>query len=298
MTPASLALEYLALAAIWGSSFLFMRLGGAEFGFIATAGVRVMIGALVLIPVLGFSGQSGSLRRNALPVLFIGMLNSALPFVLFAYAVTSISTGLSGILNATVPLFGAIIAWLWLKDRPGPARVAGLVIGFAGVVLLAKDSASFKPGGSGWAVLACLLASMCYGYAANFTKKHLGQVHPMALAAGSQIGASIGLALPTWWYWPSHNPGAGPWLALLVLGVVCSGLAYILYFRLISHVGPSKAMTVTFLVPVFAILYGTVFLGERLTPWMLLCGAIVVLGTALATGVLRFRRESPARAQG
>ncbi len=298
MTPKSLALEYLALAAIWGSSFLFMRLGGAEFGFIATAGVRVMIGALVLIPALWFSGQWGSLHRNAGPVLFIGLLNSALPFVLFAYAVTSISTGLSGILNATVPLFGAIIAWLWLKDRPSPARVAGLVIGFAGVVLLAKDSASFKAGGSGWAVLACLVAAVCYGFAANFTKKHLGQVAPMALAAGSQIGASIGLALPTWWYWPGHNPGAGPWLALLVLGVVCSGLAYILYFRLITHLGPPRAMTVTFLVPVFAILYGTVFLGERLTPWMLLCGAIVVLGTALATGVLRFRRESPVRAGG
>ncbi len=298
MAPKFIALEYLALAAIWGSSFLFMRLGGAEFGFIATAGVRVVIGALVLMPVLWFSGQSDSLRRNAVPVLFIGMLNSALPFVLFAYAVTSISTGLSGILNATVPLFGAIIAWVWLKDRPGSARIAGLVIGFAGVVLLAKDSASFKPGGSGWAVLACLLASMCYSLAANFTKRQLGQVHPMALAAGSQLGASLALALPTWWFWPTHNPGAGPWLALLVLGVVCSGLAYILYFRLITHLGPSKAMTVTFLVPVFAILYGTVFLGEKLTPWMLLCGAVVVLGTSLAAGVLRFRRESPVRGGG
>lgn len=295
MTTKSVALEYVALAAIWGSSFLFMRLGGAEFGFMATAGVRVMIGALVLMPLLWFSGQWGSLRRNAAKVLLIGLLNSALPFVLFAYAVTSISTGLSGILNATVPLFGAIIAWVWLKDRPGPARIAGLAIGFAGVVLLAKDSANFTAGGSGWAVLACLMAAVCYGFAANFTRKHLGQVHPMALAAGSQIGASMGLAVPTWWYWPSHNPGTGPWLALLVLGVVCSGLAYILYFRLISHVGPSKAMTVTFLVPLFAILYGTVLLGEQLTPWMLLCGAIVVLGTALATGVLQFRRESPVR---
>ena len=293
-----MALEYLALAAIWGSSFLFMRLGGAEFGFIATAGVRVMIGALVLLPALWLGGQWGALRRNALPVLLIGMLNSALPFVLFAYAVTSISTGLSGILNATVPLFGAIIAWVWLKDRPGPARIAGLVIGFAGVVLLAKDSASFKAGGSGWAVLACLVACMCYGFAANFTKKHLGQVPPMALAAGSQIGASLALALPTWWFWPAHTPGAGAWLALLVLGVVCSGLAYILYFRLIAHLGASRAMTVTFMVPVFAILYGTVLLGEKLTPWMLLCGGIVVLGTALATGVLRLRRESPVRAEG
>lgn len=292
MTRQSAALEYLSLAAIWGSSFLFMRLGGAEFGVMATAGVRVMIGALVLLPILWFSGHWDSLRRNAGPVLFIGMLNSGLPFALFAYAVTAISTGLAGILNATVPLFGAVIAWLWLKDRPGPARVAGLAIGFLGVVLLAKDSASFKAGGSGWAVLACLAASLCYGYAANFTKKHLTRVHPMATAAGSQLGASLGLAAPTVWFWPAHNPGSGPWLALLVLGVVCSGLAYILYFRLITHLGPARAVTVTFLVPVFAIVYGALFLGEQVTLWMLLCGAVVVLGTALATGVWQPVRDA------
>ncbi len=291
MTRRSLALEYVALAAIWGSSFLFMRIGGVDFGVIATAGVRVMIGALVLLPVLLAKGQWRSLRNNAAPVLFVGLLNSALPFVLFAYAVTSISTGLSGILNATVPLFGAIIAWAWLKDRPGPARIAGLVIGFAGVVLLALDSASFKPGGSGWAVLACLLAAMCYGYAASFTKKYLTGVHPLATATGSQIGAALGLALPTAWYWPAHNPGTGAWLALLVLGVVCSGVAYILYFRLITHLGPARAVTVTFLVPVFAILYGTLLLGETLTLWMVLCGLVVVFGTALATGVLAFPRS-------
>jgi drug/metabolite transporter (DMT)-like permease len=298
MTRQSVALEYLALAAIWGSSFLFMRLGGVEFGVIPTAGVRVMIGALVLVPILLAKGQWASLRDNAAPVLFVGTLNSALPFVLFAYAVTSISTGLSGILNATVPLFGAIIALLWLRDRLGPARIAGLVIGFIGVALLAKDSASFKAGGSGWAVVACLLASLCYGYAANFTKKYLTGVHPLATAAGSQIGAALALALPTWWTWPDHNPGAGPWLALLMLGVVCSGVAYILYFRLIGHLGPARAVTVTFLVPVFAILYGTLLLGEKLTLWMLLCGAVVVLGTALATGMMRFSRESPVRDAG
>ena len=290
MTRQSVVLEYLALAAIWGSSFLFMRLGGVEFGVIPTAGVRVMIGALLLVPILLFKGQWAALRNNAAPVLFVGTLNSALPFALFAYAVTSISTGLSGILNATVPLFGAVIAWLWLGDRPGSVRVVGLVIGFVGVAMLAKDSASFKPGGSGWAVGACLLASTCYGYAASFTKKYLTGVHPLATAAGSQLGAALALAAPTWWYWPSQNPGTGSWLALLMLGVVCSGLAYILYFRLIGHLGPARAVTVTFLVPVFAILYGTLLLDEQLTWWMLLCGGVVVLGTALATGVLGFSR--------
>ena len=286
----SVVVEFVALAAIWGSSFLFMRLGGAEFGVMATAGMRVLIGALVLIPILWFSGHWNVLRRHATPILFAGMLNSGLPFALFAYAVTSISTGLSGILNATVPLFGAIVAWLWLNERPGHSRILGLAIGFTGVVLLAADKASFKLGGSGWAVLACLLATVCYAIAANFTKKYLNGVHPLATATGSQIGATIGLALPMVWFWPSHNPGLKPWLALVALGVMCTGAAYILYFRLIAKLGPARAVTVTFVVPVFAIIYGTVFLGEALTLWMLLCGAVIVCGTALATGLLKLGR--------
>lgn len=280
-------IEFAALAAIWGSSFLFMRLGAAEFGVIATAGVRVGIASMMLLPILWFSGHGRALRENAARILFIGLINSALPFVMFSYAVMHISTGLSSILNATSPLFGALIAWLWLKDRLTVSRVLGLVIGFAGVALLAVDKASFKPGGTGWAVLACLVATLCYGYSASYTKRHLSGVHPLAIASGSQFGATLGLALPTIWWWPQHNPGWTPWLSLLVLGMLCSGVAYIIYFRLIAQLGPARAITVTFLVPVFAVLFGTTLLDETLTTWMLGCGAVVVLGTALSTGVLR-----------
>lgn len=283
----SSALEFVALAAIWGSSFLFTRLGAAEFGVLVTAGLRVAIASALLLPMLLLRGQGAALRRNAGRILFIGLLNSALPFVLFAYAVMSISTGLSAILNATVPLFGALIAWLWLRDRPSAPRVLGLVIGFTGVVLLAWDKASFSAGGSGWAVLACLLATLCYGYAANFTKRYLTGVNPLAIATGSQLGATLGLALPTVWLWPERLPGWAPWLSVLVLGIVCTGVAYILFFRLIDKLGPARAVTVTFLVPVFAVLYGTTLLGEALTPWMMGCGAVVVFGTALSSGVLR-----------
>ena len=286
----SLLLEFVALAALWGSSFLFMRVGGVEFGALPTAGVRVAIGAAVLVPVLWFSGHWAALQKNAGRILFVGALNSGLPFALFAYAVLSISTGMSAILNATVPLFGALVAWFWLKDRPGNSRILGLVIGFAGVVLLAGDKASFKPGGTGWAVLACLLATLCYAIAASFTKRFLTGIHPLATATGSQIGALLGLALPALWFWPAHTPSLHAWLALLALGVLCTAVAYILYFRLIAQLGPARAVTVTFLVPVFAIFYGTVFLGEELTLFMLACGAVVVCGTALATGVLAFSR--------
>lgn len=286
----SLMVEFVALGAIWGSSFLFMRLGGAEFGAVATAGVRVSIGALVLLPILWFSGHWEALRRRAAPILFVGLINSALPFALFAYAVLSISTGLSAILNATVPLFTALVSWLWLKERPRNSRVLGLAIGFVGVLLLASDTASFKPGGTGWAVLACLLACASYAVSATYTRKYLTGIPPLATAAGSQLGATLGLALPTIWFWPAHNPGLVPWLALVAVGVICTAGAYILFFRLIEKIGPVRTVTVTFLVPVFAIIYGTVFLGEALTPWMLMCGVVVICGTALATGLLKLGR--------
>ncbi len=137
-----------------------------------------------------------------------------------SFALLSISTGLSSILNATVPLFGALVAWIWLKDRPHGLRIVGLLLGFAGVALLAWDKASFKPDANGlssaWAIMACLLACLSYGISASFTKRHLGGLPSLVTATGSQLGAALGLALPTWWLWPQRMPGSGAWLALLV----------------------------------------------------------------------------------
>jgi len=285
------------LAAIWGSSFLFMRLGAVEFGALPTAAVRVGVAAAFLLPLVWLRGLAPQLRQHWKPIFLVGVFNSGIPFACFAFAVLSITTGLSAILNATVPLFGALIAWLWLKDRPAHSRVLGLVIGFAGVALLAWDKASFKPDASGvapaWAVLACLLATVCYGWSANAAKRYLGGLPALVTATGSQIGALLVLALPGLWFWPARNPGLQAWLSLLVVGVVCTGIAYVLYFRLIEHAGPARALAVTFVVPVFAMLYGVLFLDEAVTAWMLLCGAVIVCGTALSTGLLNLGRRVP-----
>jgi drug/metabolite transporter (DMT)-like permease len=282
-------LEFFALAAIWGSSFLFMRLASVEFGIFATAAMRVMIASTVMLPVLIYSGHWGAFQRRARPILFVGLLNSGIPFALFAYAVLSITTGLSSILNATVPLFGALVAWLWLKDKPSASRIVGLVVGFVGVALLGGEGASFKPGGTGWAVLACLAATFCYALAASFTKKYLMGVPPIATATGSQLGAALGLILPALWFWPSKVPSSQAWGAVTVLAVLCTAVAYVLYFRLIETAGPSRALTVTFMIPVFALVYGALFLNEVITPWMILCGCIVVCGTALSSGLLKIK---------
>ena len=286
--------DFVLLAAIWGSSFLFMRLGVVEFGALPTAGVRVAIASLFLLPLLFWRGLGPQLSRHWKKTFFIGLLNSGIPFACFSFALLSISTGLSSILNATVPLFGAVVAWVWLKDRPHGLRILGLVIGFMGVALLAWDKASFKPDASGlatgWAVLACLLACLCYGISASYAKRYLAGLPALVTATGSQLGATLGLALPTVWLWPQRMPGTTAWLALLAVGVLCTGVAYILYFRLIENVGPARSLTVTFVVPVFAVIYGTVFLNEIVTSWMLLCGVIIVCGTALSVGLLKLRR--------
>jgi drug/metabolite transporter (DMT)-like permease len=270
-----------------------MRLGAAEFGALPTAGMRVAIAALFLLPLLLLRGQWPALSRHWKNIFVLGMLNSGIPFALYAYALLSISTGLSSLLNATVPLFGALVAWLWLKDRPHGMKILGLLIGFVGVAMLAWGKASFKPNASGlvtgWAVLACLGACLCYGISASFTKRHLSGVPSLVIATGSQMGATIGLALPTLWLWPSQMPSTTAWLALLAVGVLCTGVAYVLYFRLIDKVGAAGSLTVTFLIPVFAVFYGVVFLGESVTAWMLVCGAIILLGTALSMGLLKRR---------
>ena len=288
---AAVAAEFILLAALWGASFLFMRLGTLEFGPLPTAGLRVAIASLALLPVMLSRGLWPQLRQHWKPVMICGLINSAIPFALFSFALLSISTGLSSILNATVPLFGALVAWLWLGDKPGTSRTVGLVVGFIGVALLASGKASFKPDASGavtaWGILACLLATISYAVAASFTRRYLSGLNSLMVATGSQIGAALGLALPTLLMWPVQAPSLKAWGALLALGILCTAVAYVLFFRLIEQLGPARAITVTFTIPVFAVFYGVTLLGETVTTWMLFCGVIVLCGTALATGLVK-----------
>lgn len=165
----------------------------------------------------------------------------------------------------------------------------GLVIGFVGVAALAWDKASFSGADpmSGLAVLACLTATLLYGIAASFTKKYLDGTPAMANAAGSQVGGSLVLLVPALMTIPVKVPGLKAWIAIGLLAFFCTAIAYILFFRLITRMGPARTVTVTFLIPVFGVAYGSVLLGEALSASMLVFGAVIVLGTALATGVLR-----------
>jgi drug/metabolite transporter (DMT)-like permease len=284
-------IELGVLAALWGASFLFMRLGAGEFGPVTLAGVRVLGASLFLVPLLLAKGQWPALRTHWRVIGVVGLTNSALPFLAFSFAALGITAGLSAIFNATTPLWSALIAWLWLGERLDRSRTVGLAIGFAGVLWLAWDKAGLRPGAgsdlhTGAAVLACIAATFAYGWSANATRRWLTGVPPLALAAGSQCSALLWLALPAWWSRPAQSPSATAWVAAALLAVACTGVAYVLYFRLLARLGPSKAVTVTFLIPAFAVLWGALFLGEAVTPPMLLGGAVILLGTGLAVGVV------------
>lgn len=284
-------LELVVLAGVWGASFLFMRVAAPELGPVALIWLRVGIAAVCLLPVAALRSR-GSLRGRLLPIAVVGVINSAVPFCLLAYATLSVTAGLASILNATSPLWGALVAHAWLKDRLTRSRALGLAVGFGGVVFLVWGRASFRSGGAGLAVVAALAAAVSYGIAASYTKRKLAGVDPLALAAGSQLAAAIVLAPAAVLLWPAHAVAPRAWGAVLGLGVACTAFAYVLYFRLIAHVGPARAIAVTFLVPPFALAWGGLFLGEPLTGRTMAAACVILAGTALTTGLVKL----PARA--
>lgn len=280
---------FVLLGMIWGSSFFFTRMATQAFGPWSTAWMRVMVAAITLVPFVLWQRQTAALRSQWLNLLGMGLFNSAVPFFCFAFALQYINTGLSSILNSTTPLFGALIAWIWLKDRPTAWRGLGLLLGFAGAAWLAQGAPgglSFKAGGSGWAIAACLLATSLYGFSSIYSQRHLRQVSPMVIATGSQLGALVFLTVPGYVYWPTVWPSNQAWLSVLAVGVLSTGLAYVLYFRLIATTGAARTMTLTYMIPLFANLIGVWALDEVVTPGMLLSGAVILLGTALASGLL------------
>ncbi|GAB4477458.1 MAG: DMT family transporter [Burkholderiaceae bacterium] len=282
--------DLVALAALWGASFLFMRAAAPAFGPFALVEVRVAIAAACLLPLLAWRGGLAALRAQAPTLAVVGVLNSAVPFVLFTYSTLTLTAGFASILNATAPMWAALVAWLWLRERIRAAQWLGLAIGLAGVALLVWGRIDLRPGGSRWsatlAIAAALLASLSYGVAANYTKRRLAGVHALAVATGSQIAATFALLPFALWTWPNASVDANDWVAVIALGVACTGLAYILYFRLIDRVGAMRAASVTFLIPAFAVLWGAVFLHEAITARMAAGGAVVLVGTALALGLV------------
>jgi len=288
--------DLLLLAALWGASFLFMRVAAPAFGPFALVEVRVVIAAIFLAVLLALRGELRALRERPAHLMLLGVLNSALPFVLLTYAVLHVTAGFAAILNATTPMWAALIGWLWLRNAIRPLQWVGLAIGLTGVAVLVWGKASFTPTASQFgttlALAAALVATGAYGLSANYTRRYLDGVSPLVMAAGSQISAAAALVIPAAVTWPDAPPPALAWASAITLGIACTGLAYLLYFRLLTRIGAVSTAAVTFLIPVFATGWGAMFLGETVTLQMIAGGGVILAGTALALGLWPRRRSA------
>jgi len=276
-------LRLILLAAIWGGSFLFMRIAAPVLGAAVLIEYRVLFAALFLGVIALLLKKSLDLRQNWKHYLILGLFNSALPFLMFGFAARTLSASLLAVLNATTPLWGTLIAALWTRQMVSAKVMLGLLMGACGVALLVGfDHIASQPG-AGLAIAAVLFAAFNYGIASNYAKQ-AKSVEPFANAHGSMWASTL-LVLPALPFFPAPGtPTIGIMAAVLALGIVCSGIAYLLYFRLIQDIGPASALTVTFLSPLFGILWGILFLGEHVGWYTFVGAAIVITGTALVTG--------------
>jgi drug/metabolite transporter (DMT)-like permease len=293
-------LQLVILGAIWGASFLFTRIAVPALGPTWLVGIRIGSGALFLLGTaiilrrsLAGSGRTiDNLRHYAI----LGFFNTGFPFLLFAYAATTLTASLLSILNSTAPIWGAVIGAALTRTLPVPRVLLGLAAGTTGVALLVLKDASAVNATSVLPVLAGVAAPFCYGLASHYARLRTGHLEPMTVAHGSMWGALACLTpaftvadLPT-------MPTPGVTGAALALGVLCTGLAYLMYFRLVKNVGATSALTVTFLIPAFGILWGVLFLGEPFGTATVVGAAIVLAGTALVTGFnpLAMLKRAPA----
>jgi len=277
--------ELLLLSVLWGAAYLFMRAAVPAFGPAPLIALRMAIAVAVLLPLLMWRGGVGQLRAHPVALLVQAVPFSALPFLLLGFAAQHLTAGLLSVLNATAPLFAALLSHFVLHERLNRWRSAGLVIGFSGVALLTAGSVSFRSANGLLAVAAVLVTSALWSAGANFTRRRLGGMDNLALTVGSLAVASLAVTPLAAATWPAAPPPLRAWIELTFLGVASSGLGFLLYYRLLRRIGTVRAMSVTFLNPVVALIAGALYLGEVIT-WQTLAGAAVVLvGTALSLGL-------------
>jgi drug/metabolite transporter (DMT)-like permease len=279
-TPA----ELLLLAAIWGGSFLFLRIAAPQFGPLALVDVRLALGALVLSPFL-WRARHQLAATGWFRIAAIGFVNTLLPFLLFAWTAERAPAGVGAIVNSMAVPFAALAAFAMFGERIGGRRLIGLAAGMVGVVVLA--SGDVGGAGLGPAVAAGTAGAFLYGVSANLVKRYFAGLPPAAVAAATLAWGAVLLSPLAAWQWPSARIPTEAWLSLVALGVVCTGIAYAFYYRLIQRIGAPRATTVTYLVPIFGVVWAWLALGEPLTISMTAGGALILGGMLFAQGKAR-----------
>lgn len=264
------------LAALWGASYLFMRIAGPVLGSVPLMGLRVAIAGLALLAFAAAIGQTPDFRSRWRQFLFLGLIGNAIPFVLIANSVMDLNASLGAILNATTPMCTTVIAAVWIRDSFGPRKLLGCLMGIGGVAVLVGWSPLPITPRSLWAVTQAQLASVSYGLTVVYARTRFQDLPPLHTAVGQLCGASLLLLAPTLALWPNRPVSGGVALSVLTLALACSAVAYLIYFHLIRTTGPLRTTTVTFLVPFFSILWGGLFLNEPITP-----GIVAGLGVIL-----------------
>ncbi|EGQ9097102.1 EamA family transporter [Vibrio alginolyticus] len=273
----------LCLAAIWGGSFLFMRVAANTFGPAYLIEFRVTFAAVALLLIAVYLKKKLTLTAHTKHFFIIGLFNSAVPFLLFAYAAQTLNASTLAILNSTAPIWGALVGFVWYRSPLTAKSVLGMLIGIGGVAVLVGLDTSTIGEEAMLPIAASLMASFSYGIATNYTK-NAPQVPAFDNAHGSMWAAVIWV-LPLLPFLPMRaEPSHFEWSSVVTLGVVCAGFAYLLYFRLVSDIGPASALTVTFLVPVFGILWGYLVLDEPVGSNTIIGTILVLSGTMLVTG--------------
>jgi drug/metabolite transporter (DMT)-like permease len=291
MNPADI-LRLVALAAIWGGSFMLVRYSAPYIGAAWLSELRVAIAAIAMLCYARLIGLDLKVAGRWRTYAVMGVLNIAMPWSMYSWAGHHISASYMAILNATTPWFSAGCGAIWLGEAFTARKGAGLALGVAGVLLLVGLGPIELSTDVILAIAAAIIASLCYSLAGVYAKLRVFNVPPIALAAGNLSVAALAIMpfaladgappqalLESW-----RLPGA-----VLVLALLSSAFAFILYYRLMDNVGPTRALTVTFLIPVFGVLFGAVFLGETLTLSALAGGVLIIAATTLVAGAPRVR---------
>lgn len=276
-----------ALAAMWGGSYLFMRYAVPHVGAVLMIEMRVVIAGLALAAFVYASGGAIGWKRHWRAFLFVGAIGLALPFVLIAEALKAIDASTAAILNALSPLWASVVAAIWIRDPITPAKAIGIALCLAGTAVLVGWTPTPMTSRELLAAGMSIGATMLYGYTIVFTKVHLREAKPMAISAATLLFAAVSLAPFTPLDRDLASVPTMAWLAVIGLALVSTTVAFIFYYRLIADVGPVKAITVTLLVPVFGMLWGVLLLGERLTAGRIAGCATILAGCSLILGLAR-----------